>query len=72
MKELIAKDAFGIFADKHDIARANSLIVAEFFGKRHDRVLRAIANITDPKNGVSEAAGSKRKARAVPGDMRRL
>lgn len=54
MKELIAKDAFGIFADKHDIARANSLIVAEFFGKRHDRVLRAIANITDPKNGVSE------------------
>lgn len=28
--------------------------------------------MTDPKNGVSEAAGSKRKARAVPGDMRRL
>lgn len=54
MKELIPMDTYGVFADTHDTARANSLQVAEYFGKRHDRVLRAIANLTDPKNGVSK------------------
>lgn len=28
--------------------------------------------MTETQNGLSEADGSKRKARAVPGDMRRL
>ena len=38
-------------------ALTTSLKVAEYFGKRHDRVLRAIENAisTLPKNGVSES-----------------
>lgn len=36
------------------IAVVGSRSVAEKFDRRHDRVLRAIAEITDPKNGVSE------------------
>lgn len=54
MKELIPMDNYGIFADGKDTARANSLMVAKIFGKRHDHVIRAIENITDPKNGVSK------------------
>lgn len=45
MKELIPMDAYGIFADKNDTARVNSLKVAEFFEKRHDAVLRDIKNL---------------------------
>jgi len=54
MKELIPKDELGVFADNHDTARVDSLFVAEFFGKRHDHVLRDIAKITAPKSGLSE------------------
>lgn len=45
MKELIPMDTYGVFADTHDTARANSLQVAEYFGKRHDHVLRDIQSI---------------------------
>lgn len=45
MKELIPMNDYGIFADGKDTARANSLIVAKMFGKRHDHVLRAIKNL---------------------------
>ena len=43
MKELIPKDEYGIFADKCDTARVDSLYVADFF-----------ARITEPKSGLSE------------------
>lgn len=45
MKELIPMDTYGVFADTHDTARANSLMVAEYFGKRHDIVLRDVKNL---------------------------
>ncbi len=54
MKELIPKDEFGVFADTKDIARVDSLFVAEVFEKRHDHVLRAIDNLIRPKNGEIE------------------
>ena len=46
-----------VFARK-DEAVTDSLTVAEYFQKRHDRVLRAIENLLEglPKNGVSEMA----------------
>lgn len=55
MKEMIPMDEYGVFADGHDTARANSLVVAEMFEKRHDHILRDIARITEPKSGLSEA-----------------
>lgn len=42
MKELIPMDEYGVFCDSKDTARANSLMVAKIFGKRHDNVLRDI------------------------------
>jgi Rha family phage regulatory protein len=44
-----------VFTRKNE-AVTDSLIVAEYFQKRHDRVLRAIENLLEglPKNGVSE------------------
>lgn len=42
MKELIPMDEYGVFCDGNDTARANSLMVAQMFGKRHDNVLRDI------------------------------
>ncbi|WP_312281968.1 Rha family transcriptional regulator [Oscillibacter sp.] len=42
MKELIPMDSYGVFADEHDTARANSLQVAEYFEKKHFHVLRDI------------------------------
>lgn len=54
MKELIPKDQYGVFADRKDIARVDSLYVAGFFEKEHKNVLRDIAKITDPKSGLSE------------------
>lgn len=54
MRELIPKDEYGVFADIHDTARADSLFVAQAFEKRHDHVLRDIAKITAPKSGLSE------------------
>lgn len=54
MKTLVPMDDFGVFADTKDTARANSLMVAQVFGKRHDHVVRDIAKITDPKSGLSK------------------
>lgn len=45
MKQLIPMDEYGIFADNHDTARANSLMVAKMFEKRHDDVLKSIRNL---------------------------
>lgn len=45
MRELIPKDDFGVFADNKDTVRADSLYVAEMFGKRHDDVLKSIRNL---------------------------
>lgn len=53
MKTLIPMDDYGVFADTHDTARANSLMVAKIFRKRHDNVLRDIAKITAPDSGLS-------------------
>lgn len=47
-------DNYGVFADAKDTARANSLIVAQMFEKRHADVIRAIENITDQESGVTE------------------
>lgn len=44
MKQLIPMDTYGIFADGKDTARANSLMVAKMFEKRHDNVLQDIRN----------------------------
>lgn len=54
MRELIPKNEFGIFADKNDVARVDSLFVAEFFEKRHDHVIRDIRNIAAPNSGLSK------------------
>lgn len=45
MKQLIPMDEYGVFADNHDTARANSLMVAKMFEKEHKNVLRDIANL---------------------------
>lgn len=45
MKELIPMDDYGVFADTSDTARANSLIVAQMFERRHDNVLRDIKTL---------------------------
>lgn len=54
MKQLVPMDNYGVFADSKDTARANSLIVAQMFEKRHDHVIRAIENITAPNSGASK------------------
>lgn len=54
MKELIPKDEYGIFADKKDVIRVDSLFVAKLFEKKHKHVLRDIAKIIEPKSGLSE------------------
>lgn len=54
MKELIPKNEYGLFADKKDIVRVDSLYVAEFFGKNHKEVLRDIRNIAAPNSGLSK------------------
>ena len=54
MKQLIPMDDYGIFADTHDTARANSLMVAKMFSKRHDNVLNSIRSImSDDDDGFS-------------------
>jgi hypothetical protein len=40
MKQLIPMDDYGVFATNKDTARANSLLVAKMFEKRHDNVLQ--------------------------------
>ena len=54
MKELIPKDEYGIFADTKDVARVDSLFIADAFGKRHDHVIRDIRKIAAPNSGVSK------------------
>lgn len=54
MKTLIPKDDYGIFVDKNDIARVDSLYVAEVFEKRHDHVIRDIRKIAAPNSGLSK------------------
>ncbi|HEL1597989.1 TPA: Rha family transcriptional regulator [Streptococcus suis] len=53
MKTLIPKDDYGIFVDKKDIARVDSLYVAEVFEKNHKEVLRDIRRIVDEESGLS-------------------
>lgn len=50
MKELIPKDEYGVFADAHDVARVDSLFVAQAFDKRHDAVLRDIRELDCSEN----------------------
>ncbi|MBE6906149.1 MAG: transcriptional regulator [Ruminococcaceae bacterium] len=45
MKQLIPMDDYGIFCDAKDTARANSLLVAQMFEKRHDDVLKRVRNL---------------------------
>ncbi|QGT99526.1 Phage Rha protein [Candidatus Syntrophocurvum alkaliphilum] len=54
MKELIPKDKYGVFADRENTARVDSLYIAQYFEKEHFHVLRDIARITDSKSGLSE------------------
>lgn len=54
MKELIPKNEYGIFADTKDVARVDSLFVADVFEKRHDHVIRDIRKITAPNSGLSK------------------
>ena len=54
MKELIPKNEYGLFADKKDIVRVDSLYVAEFFEKNHKEVLRDIRNIAAPNSWLSK------------------
>lgn len=54
MKQLIPMDNYGIFADTHDTARENSLIVAQMFGKDHKHVLESVRKITELKSGLSK------------------
>lgn len=54
MRELIPKDEYGIFADNHDIARVDSLYVADYFEKSHNHVVRDIEKILSPQSGLSE------------------
>lgn len=57
LKELIPRDEYGVFADTHETARADSLFVAEAFEKEHKTVLRNIDAILDPDSGFSEDFG---------------
>lgn len=45
MKQLVPMDNYGVFVDNHDVARANSLIVAQMFNKEHKNVLADIKNL---------------------------
>lgn len=47
------EDVYGVTA-LDGVPMVSSRKVAEIFDRRHDHVLRSIAEITDPKNGVSE------------------
>lgn len=43
-------DEYGVFADNQTIARANSLLVAQIFGKQHKNVLRDIEMLDCSQN----------------------
>ncbi|KAF5059350.1 Phage regulatory protein Rha [anaerobic digester metagenome] len=77
MKELIPMDTYGVFADTHDTARANSLQVAEYFEKHHDKVVRDIEALDCSEEfntanfGVikyTDSRGRKQKAYAMTRD----
>ena len=44
-KKLVAKNELGIYADGNGVVRADSLVVAQIFEKRHDNVVRDIRNL---------------------------
>lgn len=77
MKELIPMDTYGVFADTHDTARANSLQVAEYFGKNHNHVLRDVQSLDCSKEfhqsnfgqiSYTDSYGRKQKAVAMTRD----
>lgn len=77
MKQLIPMDDYGVFADMKDTPRASSLQVAEMFGKRHDIVLRDIANLDCSEQfhllnfveiSYADSYGRKQKAVAMTRD----
>ncbi|MDE6501037.1 MAG: Rha family transcriptional regulator [Ruminococcus sp.] len=77
MKELIRKDEFGVFVDNKDVARVDSLFVAKFFGKNHNKVVRDIENLDCSEEfnianfGVityTDSRGRKQKAYAMTRD----
>lgn len=77
MKELIPMDTYGVFADTHDTARANSLQVAEYFEKHHDKVVRDIEvlDCSEEFNAANfgvikytDSRGRKQKAYAMTRD----
>ena len=72
MKELIPMDNYGIFADGKDTARANSLMVAKIFGKRHDNVLNNIRNILqmDDEDGFNALNFKEVKYKDEKGELR--
>ena len=45
MKFMIPRDEYGIFADVNDVARVDSLFVAQFFEKEHRTVLRDVRSL---------------------------
>ena len=59
---------------KNDEAVCSSLQVAEKFGKRHDRVLRAIDNLLEtlPKNGEVSKMFILSKRKAADGQFHRM
>ena len=50
MRELIPRDEYGMFVDKHDTARVDSLFVAEFLKKIIIRFYVISGNLTVPMN----------------------
>ena len=77
MRELIPMDDFGVFADAHDTARANSLQVAEMFEKQHKNVLQAIERLDCSEEfnrlnfqpiSYTDSYGRKQKAVAMTRD----
>lgn len=63
-----------VYLSKRDEAVCSSLQVAEKFGKRHDRVLRAIDNLlmTLPKNGETSRMFILSKRKADDGQFHRM
>ena len=53
LKELIPMNEFGMMADKDSVARVDSRMIAETFGKQHKDILRAIKAITGAESGFS-------------------
>lgn len=45
MRQIVPMNDFGLFSDKHDMARVDSRYVAKMFGKRHDNVLKDVKGL---------------------------